>query len=383
MTTHPNFAGQTANMIAAFDFTYSKKSMVLVPATHAVDLLRANGETVKHLTPSYCFKRSAATQLMMPPVNGTALWMEESAAHEAGYIFCYDRSSWVLRSRSSQGGVQQFGYKSCERADLTSYDDGWCIGLEVEKDSNREALMADYAYELMNNTKWAKERDGSLGSYGFELVSPRLPLNDDEIINDSLLKVAHLINSSASESCGGHIHLSHTQMDKKQVLQMFRQWACFLYAMYPKRCMNDYSKAVKWGNYFSAFPTRTWAFNMTNRESMEIRLFPAVANVAQLKWRIGFLRIILSQHFQNKRGPVYIMHKLLSEGTQLNKHFRRIYSREKLLQMAERACDMCTKYMDYDAKTVNKMREVVKSYQQENDPFTLEPVEMVKANVQI
>lgn len=162
------------------------------------------------------------------------------------------------------------------------------IGFEVEKE---DAVMVEEPAEKVSLlTKWDKERDGSLGSDGFELVSPAYGLNSmalkTALQNQYLIS---LLNARSSEKCGGHINLSCKSCRPYDLGVSLKSWMTLLYAMFPKRTTNGYCRMMKFEDYVhnrAAINFKPYA--------LEMRIFPAVRDVDDLTARIKLITTMVN-----------------------------------------------------------------------------------------
>ena len=137
-------------------------------------------------------------------------------------------------------------------------NDEYLVGVEVEK-CDYDLRDEGDAWKILTETGWSKEEDGSLGSGGYEFVSPILPLFDMDRINKACVPVKKWINAKSNDSCGGHITLSKKDTRGDELLESFKQFAPIIYALYPNRLDNRYCRAKTWSKYFS-YPEKYSAF---------------------------------------------------------------------------------------------------------------------------
>jgi len=209
-------------------------------------------------------------------------------------------------------------------------DDLYLVGLEVEKVDFERQQKGD-AWELLSNTGWSKEEDGSLGSNGYELVSPILPLFNNDIINAACSPVKEWIDGKSNDSCGGHITISNRLKGGGELLESFRHFAPVLYSLYPHRIYNTYCKAKSWENY-TKYPEKYSAFYLKdgNRTGgrVEIRLFSRVTNLTTLQWRLNLLQLLIKDGGNINQ----IAQKLACAESALYKHFAIHYSHAKICE---------------------------------------------------
>jgi hypothetical protein len=212
------------------------------------------------------------------------------------------------------------------------------VGVEVEK-VDRDLQQEGDAWEILTNTGWAKERDGSLGSNGYELVSPILPLFDNNRIDVATNPVTQWINGKSNSDCGGHVTISKKGLTSVTLLESFKHFVPILYSLYPNRLNNDYCRAKQWSKYFS-YPERKQAFNIKDGSyqlggRVEIRLFGRIINANTLKWRLELLRLLISDGGNLNQ----FAQKIGCQESIFYKHFALQYKHEQIgekLQMIDR-----------------------------------------------
>ena len=251
----------------------------------------------------------------------------EKAAENSGYKFSIRLSQFRKKENIDfYGNEKTLRYHTSQGLSIDvkkrlpifhSENDEYLVGLEVEK-VDEEFRDIGLAWEIAENTGWIKENDGSLGSDGYELVSPILPLFNNEKLNNSIESVKEFINARTNDSCGGHINISRKGKSSEELLESLRNIAPILYSLYPTRLTNRYCEAKKWKNYF-AYNSKYSAFYQKNNGVVEIRVFGRVKNVATLKWRLKLLQLLLPQ--SKERNLNQIAQQLGCTETPLYKHF--------------------------------------------------------------
>ena len=235
----------------------------------------------------------------------------------------------------------------------------WNFGFEAEKMDSDYAETGN-AIKLAHTTGYKKEYDGSLGSDGFELISPILPLFNQQVIDESIVPVADLLSANTDEKCGGHINLSNNSITSRDILKGIKGSVPLLYSLYDKRMNNRYCQAKKFGTYLRN-PSKYSALYIKNPSVLEIRLFPAIKNKKVLQNRIELLRIITSELFGKTPSKVIVematptsqLHNLL-----LNKIFDGNMDKlvEKLRWFKRNAENFgCGKVSTASMKKVNKL----------------------------
>jgi len=197
-----------------------------------------------------------------------------------------------------------FEYHSNNREDFSN-SSLYKIGFEVEKE-DEEIKNQDSATDLFNDTGWAKEKDGSLGHGGFELISPILPLDieklileQDTIVN-SLYDVQSYINADYSTRCGGHINISKQGLTSIELLHSISGYLPLFYSIYEHRVKNTFSQVASLDSY-TKLPHKYSSFYCKEEGILEIRIIPAVINVQNLLWRAELIRLILANSTSNHK----------------------------------------------------------------------------------
>ena len=143
-------------------------------------------------------------------------FLDNEAAEYNGYVRY--NNSWTRMEPNA--GYHSLARKNKSRnADVT-------VGVEIEKE-DRQAYKIPYA-PIYDKLGWCKEYDVSLGSCGFELVSPIFNLYSDTIEKD-IEELKDLIDAGYSRSCGGHINIAKKGMNAIELLKEIK--AIFLYCM--------------------------------------------------------------------------------------------------------------------------------------------------------
>lgn len=240
--------------------------------------------------------------------------------------------------------------------------DEYLIGVEVEK-VDHQLQSKGKAFEILQATGWRKESDGSLSSGGYELVSPRLPLLDNDRIIEACSPVMEYINGGSDMTCGGHINISKRGVTSTKLLQNMRGIVPLMYAMYPQRLNNRYCQAKGWTRYFGRFKSKYSAFYLKNDNILEIRLFSAVKDANQLMWRIKFLQCAAGLYGKNVSS---ILIKMSDVNSDLYSVLRLVYTHEQVAEKVRSAYNYARQYnvakiKDEVVLKVNQMwgREVI------------------------
>lgn len=178
------------------------------------------------------------------------------------------------------------------------------FGFEAEK-QDYDFRDRDNAIKLAFNTGFKKERDGSLGDGGFELISPVLPLNNDAVINEVLAPVRDILDAGTTDKCGGHINVSINGQSSKDILKKVKGSLPIFYSIYEKRLSNTYCGAYPFSTYLRS-PRKYQSFYLKNNDILEFRIFPAIKNNTILKNRIDLMRIVLNELYGKTHNKVIL-----------------------------------------------------------------------------
>lgn len=297
-------------------------------------------------------------------------YLDSEVAADCNIYYCngcdnyYDDDNGCICNQEEEDDDDYcFDYHSGKRKDFSN-GSIYKIGFEVEKEDNQQREQ-DYAHELFNSTSWAKERDGSLGCGGYELISPVFPLDinnslfTQNIIIDSINSVANYINANYSSSCGGHINISQAGKSSQLVLQSFSAYLPLFYSIYQNRINNTYSKAKQLKLYLNE-SEKYCSFNCKTNGVLEIRIFPAVKNVTNLLWRAELLRLILKHPTANyKTALAYIS----NPNNELHQHLRKVFSTKELFIKVKLFAQFAQEIDKVHIKQKNVNRNLVKVLQ--------------------
>lgn len=231
-----------------------------------------------------------------------------------------------------------------------SNDSMYKIGFEVEKE---DEYFTDFSNVRVYG--WDAERDGSLNDDGFELVSPIYDLMDMSKFNNDVKNISDFINADYSSNCGGHINVSVKGKNSIEIFDLIRGYLPLIYAMYPNRLDNRYAKAKKVNEFNNE--DRYEAINFTKDNILEFRIFSAVRNVNNLRFRYKFVQYM----FNNQRkGSASVVRMLLTD-SELKKLLLSVYDESKYDNLVERVIKFTDIYMSQrDIKTtttlINKMK---------------------------
>jgi hypothetical protein len=253
------------------------------------------------------------------------------------------------------------GYGDAEHRD---HSDGSKVkfGIEVEKE-DQAALESVYHDDLFDNTGWAKEKDGSLGCDGYELVSPTYDLMNLSKFYKALedRDIARHINGDYSDSCGGHITVSVEGYTASELYEGMTGFFPLIYGLYPKRTTQNYCKA-KCKRTMAMSPEKYSAFYI-KRGMLESRIFPAFRNVENVKWRIELMQIVISNINASESE---VLKMLVNRNSRLHKHIVKMYkgSSRDVSESLMALCDRFVQYaQQYNHVNLNIALEVIKNNQ--------------------
>lgn len=256
-------------------------------------------------------------------------------------VFSFDISTSTITFR--------LDYHQAPRVEAEPFSSGFTIGFEVEKEDYVK-LRESCAEELYDETRWAKERDGSLdGDSGYGLVSPTYDLMSDKIDKDiaSNATLSNLINGDYSRSCGGHIHLG-SQWSGNTFFDKLSPWIPLIYSLYVGRVGADYCK-VKKNEAIKSSSEKYQAIRIFD-DRVEFRIISAVKNVETLLWRRDLMRIIV----QNlEYTPMKIVGELLDDKSALYAHLRKQYTPSQIAVKAKLYAYFASELLD-DAHAVKQ-----------------------------
>lgn len=291
-------------------------------------------------------------------------YISEYVAEDFGIHYCSDCENHYHEDNgcdcSNECERYCFEYHSDNRKDF-SENSKYRIGFEVEKEDICQR-DEEYAIDLFAETGWAKEEDGSLGSGGFELVSPVLPLaidlpvQDQSVITDSIYDVRSYINAEYSKRCGGHINISQDGLSSKELLTSFSGYLPLFYAIYQNRIDNTYAKAKSIKHYIHEWDKYS-SFHCKGNGVLEIRIFPAVKNDTNLLWRAELLRLILANPTSSNKKA---LEQIANHKNSLHLHLRKVFNSQDLLAKVKLFALYAKQFDDINIKQKTINHSVVK-----------------------
>ena len=265
-------------------------------------------------------------------INGS-YYIDSDVAGECGYYYDDDADEWYHEDddRPVNSDPYNITYHSNRGREFRAGDAKFTVGVEVEKEDDDACTL--HWQDVLNDTGWVKEKDGSLERNGYELVSPVFNLFNDgmdkeiEASND----LQTLINAGFSEKCGGHINLGSTEYTPAQLFEGLSAFMPLLYAMYPNRVGIHFCQAkskYKYRSVTSEYEAKYSAAYIKDKV-VEFRIFPAVRNVKNLLWRRDLMRIMCDNI---NKSELDVLKMLVNQNSKLYKHLRKIYSQDLLLE---------------------------------------------------
>lgn len=256
--------------------------------------------------------------------------------------------------------VDRNGLKSYHRSEIEDKSNGseYKIGFEIEKEDDRFTNFKE-----LRAIGWDAESDGSLDEDGFEIISPIYDLNDMGEFTSDIDRIYRFINADGSSNCGGHINVSVSGKDAKEIFSLIQGYTPLLYAMFPTRIENRYCKAKK-VNEFNPYE-RYEAINFTKGNILEFRIFSRVKNTTHLTWRYKFIQYMFANQ---RKGAASIVRMLLTD-SKLKALLLEVYSEDRYNNLVERVVKFTDVYMtSRDAKTtatlITKIKQGEATYNQ-------------------
>ena len=213
------------------------------------------------------------------------------------------------------------------------------FGVEIEKvyEQGRRSLSHKY---INKRLRWAAESDSSLGSSGYEMVSPIYDMENLDVFKEDLEVLRRWVDKKPhTTKAGGHINVSVSDYGQsnngKQLLKSILGFVPMLYAMYPKRAENGYSEAVKMDRMMGS-PSKRAFYPKDNR--LEIRIFPEVESVEDMIQRVELVKLLITH--ATKQVEVAITY-LMDANHDLCKH---------IVSMGFDPKSICEKILEWDFK---------------------------------
>jgi len=283
----------------------------------------------------YCIKNEYP-YIQATTRNGIKYFTSEVAAENNNFKFSFRLGRFHDANESDfYGDEKLLDYHTQQRRidfsklpQFITESDEYLLGIEVEKVDYALQQEGD-AWEMLSNSGWAKERDGSLGDSGYELVSPILPLFDMNRIHNASLPIRKWINGKSNDKCGGHLTISKRGLSGDELMESFKNFAPIIYSLYPNRLNNTYCKAKTWSKYFR-YPEKYSAFFIKDGSQLggrvEIRLFSRITNEKTLQWRIELLQMFIKDGGNLNQ----LAQKIGCQESALYKHFAKQYSHKQI-----------------------------------------------------
>lgn len=207
--------------------------------------------------------------------------------------------------------------------------EGYHVGFEIEKEDaySRDKMQPS---KILKETGFVFERDGSLNELaGFEIVSPIIPLYDNEAFYKVFSPVKEYIDANNSNKCGGHINISCVGKNSTEILKSMKEFIPLFYALYENRLNNTYCKAAKFEHYFTHIDKYN-AFYLKNYNILEFRLPSAVKNFKTLEFRLKLLQICFDC-VKNERNINQIAQMMVNKNSEIYKLLNTQFSHEKIV----------------------------------------------------
>jgi len=192
---------------------------------------------------------------------------------------------------------------------------------------------------------WTKEKDASLNDKtGFELISPVYDLygtlHEEDIEGSNMLK--QHIDGGHSGTCGGHIHIASKNHGVEELFELSSGFFPVLYSLYVNRLHAGYAQAKKKHEYLNRDKKSSI---YVRHDTLEFRIFPAVKSVKNLMWRVGLLRIIMSNLGATERD---VLRMLCDAESPLHKHIAAVIGSENMMRKINLFVEYSSLYNDVD-----------------------------------
>lgn len=244
------------------------------------------------------------------------------------------------------------------------------IGFEIEKE--------DSGFTNFTNVReigWDAEKDGSLNSNGFELVSAIYDLEDLTQLKEDSEQIEDYLRADYSRNCGGHINVSIKDKNNKDVFNLIRGYVPLIYAMYYGRLDNRYATAKK-VNELGGY-NRYDAFNFTKGNGiLEFRIFSAIRTKEQLIWRAELIALMFKH---SRKGSASVL-KMLFNDSPIRKHLLKIYPLAKFDNLIDRVVKYTDIYMT--VKDSNQTAKLIIDYKSKKQTL-IEAETIIKEAVEL
>jgi predicted Fe-Mo cluster-binding NifX family protein len=264
--------------------------------------------------------------------------------HVDDAFYCDSTEAWYEYEDSIKERNGLKGYHQSEIKDKSNNSE-YKIGFEIEKEDD---YFSDFS--KLRDFGFDAERDGSLNDEGFEIISPIYDLMNMDSFNSDMNNIKSYIDAEYSSNCGGHINVSIIGKEAAEIFELIKGYLPLLYAMYPNRIENRFCKAKKVNEFNDS--ERYEAINFTKGHILEFRIFSAVKNVNNLRFRYKLIQYM----FKNQRKGAASVIRMLLTDSELKEILLSVYSLEKYNLLTERAIKYTDIYMSQrDVKTTSNL----------------------------
>ena len=212
-----------------------------------------------------------------------------------------------------------------ERSSYVSKDTLFSIGFEVEKEDAHVKESINYI-NFKNATGWDKERDGSLNSDGYEIISPTYDLYSERLDRDLENDVLrNHVDAEYSRRCGGHIHIGAVGMSGRTFFDRMSPWIPLMYSLYVGRINGEHCK-IKLNNDIKHSDDKYQSVRVLSNR-IELRIPNAVEDSSNLLWRRDLMRIICDNL---DATPLRVVSMMTDKRSRLHKHLRKVYNDNRM-----------------------------------------------------
>ena len=221
--------------------------------------------------------------------------------------------------------VAAYHQGASERSSYVSKDTLFSIGFEVEKEDADVKESINYVH-FKNATGWDKERDGSLNSDGYEIISPTYDLYDERLDRDLENDVLrNHVDAEYSRRCGGHIHIGAVGMSGRTFFDRMSPWIPLMYSLYVGRINGEHCK-IKLNNDIKHSDDKYQSVRVLSNR-IELRIPNAVEDSSNLLWRRDLMRIICDNLDVT---PLRVVSMMTDKRSRLYKHLRKVYAESRM-----------------------------------------------------
>lgn len=213
--------------------------------------------------------------------------------------FC--RTCGEFHRKSYDCPKQEYGFNDWQKWFFFDESNGskFKVWLEIEKDYDLENRLTKQQKLAIKRDNFKLAKDCSCGC---EVVSPILDLYQ---AYDYTAKHPYLVEWNLNTRCWGHIHISEKDVEPSVLLKNIKHYRPILWAIYPERVNNSYCRPSSFGT-----ASRYADMTTTSYWSIEIRIFPWLGSLEQLRFRLELIKFFVENKVDTKK---LALHKIFNE----------------------------------------------------------------------